>query len=197
MNNARLVFGKKLESKFFNIRTYTKLRKRFLLPLTILFILPFMLFGKTVTEAQAAIGEWGLIGPWTGENIRAIAIDPSNSAVIYAGTELGGIYKSTDSGANWTASNNGLTFDIYGYGIGSIAMNPSNTAVIYAAAGSSIYKSTDSGANWAVANNWMTGYVPALAIVSSSLIHFTQEHQDRVYSKVLTPAQTGLLSIQG
>jgi photosystem II stability/assembly factor-like uncharacterized protein len=42
----------------------------------------------------------------TGErnrSVRNIAVDPTNSSVVYAGSPSGKIYKSTDGGQNWAA----------------------------------------------------------------------------------------------
>ena len=39
-----------------------------------------------------------------GKSIRCIAVDPTNSANVYAGTPTGKVYKSTDGGQSWTAS---------------------------------------------------------------------------------------------
>src|SRR4051794_19581524 len=38
-------------------------------------------------------------GPAEGGQIGAIAVDPNNAAVVYAGGEAGGVWKSTDAGA--------------------------------------------------------------------------------------------------
>ncbi len=62
------------------------------------------------------IYKWAAADPWFAinngllvRNINAVAVDPSNHATLYASTASGGIYKSTDAGANWSAANNGLT----------------------------------------------------------------------------------------
>jgi len=40
--------------------------------------------------------------------IRSLAVDPTNPSIAYAGTELHGLYKTTDAGASWSAINRGL-----------------------------------------------------------------------------------------
>ena len=58
--------------------------------------------------AAAQSGTWISNGP-EGGTINALAIDPQASSTLYAGTSRGGVFKSTDWGANWTAINTGLT----------------------------------------------------------------------------------------
>ncbi|MGB9844127.1 MAG: WD40/YVTN/BNR-like repeat-containing protein [Caldisericia bacterium] len=43
-----------------------------------------------------------------GGIIKCLAIDPSNPNTIYAGT-VGGVFKSTNGGLNWSPINTGLT----------------------------------------------------------------------------------------
>lgn len=40
--------------------------------------------------------------------IRSLAVDPTNASIAYAGTELHGLYKTTDGGTSWAAINRGL-----------------------------------------------------------------------------------------
>src|SRR5678815_1934026 len=47
-------------------------------------------------------------GPPAG-TVKALAIDPSTPATVYAGTYSGGVFKSTDGGASWSAINSGLS----------------------------------------------------------------------------------------
>ena len=44
-----------------------------------------------------------------GAPITALAVDPANPEVVYAGTSGNGIFRSRDGGANWTPFNEGLT----------------------------------------------------------------------------------------
>jgi len=72
----------------------------------------------------------------TNTNILSIAIDPTNSQIIYAGTDGGGVYKSTNGGANWAKMNNGLT----NTNILSIAIDPENTQTLYAGTKLGVFK---------------------------------------------------------
>ena len=98
---------------------------------------------------------WRHIGPVRGGRARALAGVPSQPNVFYAGFDNGGVWRSTDYGANWLP-----LFDQQSTGsIGAIAVAPSNPNVIYVGSGAGIirpdlavgdgmYKSTDGGATW-------------------------------------------------
>ena len=70
---------------------------------------------------------WRRVGaPFPGESqVRALAVDPRNSSVVYAGAE-NGIYRSEDSGMTW----NRLDSPMAGLKIWSIAVDPSNSSNI-------------------------------------------------------------------
>jgi photosystem II stability/assembly factor-like uncharacterized protein len=95
-------------------------------------------------------------------SIGALAIDPNNSNVVWAGTgennhqrALGygnGIYKTTDGGGSW--KNMGLKESRH---IGEILVDPRNSDVVYVAAEGSawgpneergVFKTTDGGTTW-------------------------------------------------
>jgi uncharacterized protein (TIGR03437 family) len=60
---------------------------------------------------------------------QTLAIDPAAPAVIYAGTEFYGVFKSSDGGATWAASNNGLT----NYSVSTLRFDPHNPGRLWAA----------------------------------------------------------------
>ena len=100
--------------------------------------------------------------------VRALVIDPTNPATLYAGTGGGGagIRKSTNAGASWTAVNSGLTFDLFF----SLAIDPINPTTLYAGTFGSnnpigLFKSTNGGGNWTAISIGLTNtVVSALAI---------------------------------
>jgi len=57
---------------------------------------------------SAGFNVWTSIGP-EGGWIYAMAINPTTPTTLYAGTYGGGVFKSTDGGATWSAVNTGLT----------------------------------------------------------------------------------------
>jgi photosystem II stability/assembly factor-like uncharacterized protein len=81
-------------------------------------------------------------GPGGGD-VHAIAIDPQNASVIYA-VASSRLYKSTNSGDNWSAVTGGLA----SASISVLAFNPQNSATIYAGGYSGLFGSTDGGMHW-------------------------------------------------
>jgi len=77
-----------------------------------------------------------------GGTVLALAIDLTNTQIIYVGTETDGVFKSTDGGITWTQI--GLTNKSVGY----LAISPTNTKIIYAGADGEVFKSANAGTTW-------------------------------------------------
>lgn len=76
-----------------------------------------------------------------GGSVTALAVNPDTPATLYAGTN-GGVFKSTNGGANWAAINTGLT----NQGIQDLSINPSIPTTLYAGTGGpGVFKSTTGG----------------------------------------------------
>ena len=84
--------------------------------------------------------------------LQAWAIDPLDSANVYAGTTAG-VFKSTDEGRSWIKTNSGLT----SLDVRALAVDPKNPVTVYAAtSGGGLFKSTDRGSRWSPANAGLT-----------------------------------------
>ncbi|MEO6028180.1 MAG: hypothetical protein ABIR79_15055, partial [Candidatus Binatia bacterium] len=77
--------------------------------------------------------------------VTAIVIDPTDSNVLYAGTDGKGVFKSTNAGTSWTASNTDLTdLDVY-----ALAIAPTSPPTLYAGTkATGVFRSVDGGASW-------------------------------------------------
>ncbi|MBI4460725.1 MAG: hypothetical protein HY648_11800 [Acidobacteria bacterium] len=85
-----------------------------------------------------------------GGTVRALAVNPANAAVLYAGTVGGGVFKSTNGGSSWTAVNTGLTSLL----VLSLAIDPTSSNTVYAGTiGGGVFKTTDGGAHWSALNS--------------------------------------------
>ena len=112
-------------------------------------------------------------GPGQGGVIRSLVVVGATST-YWAAVEGGGIYKSTDGGASWSASHQGLGHKL----VRGLAVAPGGTTVMYAVTngGGGFYKSTDSGATWSVSNNGL-----GCTAVSNMFIISTGTNVGRVY----------------
>ena len=87
---------------------------------------------------------WTAIGPYPIPNgqttsfstavsgrVTAIAVHPTNPNLVYVGTAQGGLYRSMDGGATWTALFDGAA----SLAIGALALAPSNPTILYVGTG--------------------------------------------------------------
>ncbi|MCX6833719.1 MAG: hypothetical protein NTW07_01060, partial [candidate division Zixibacteria bacterium] len=106
-------------------------------------------------STEAALN-WQLAGPTNiPGRVTDLAVDPTDSSIIYAANAGAGIFKTTDRGLTWRA-----VFDEVGtYSMGSVAIDPNHPNVVYAGTGeingrvqsydgTGLYKSVDGGETW-------------------------------------------------
>jgi photosystem II stability/assembly factor-like uncharacterized protein len=98
---------------------------------------------------------WTAAGPFNiGGRVTALAVAPGGTT-IYLGSANGGVFRSDDSGVNWTSVlDNQINFSI-----GALALDPTDANTIYCGTGeansavdtydgSGLYRSTDGGGSW-------------------------------------------------
>ncbi|MHC1728177.1 MAG: WD40/YVTN/BNR-like repeat-containing protein [Syntrophobacteraceae bacterium] len=116
-------------------------------------VLSFLLSGPSIAA-------WESIGP-PGGIATCIAINPELPHVVYAGSNGGGVFRSTDAGKNWKAFNSGLDNLL----ITSLAIDSTYAGTVYAGTREGIFKSTNSGVKWTPANTGLTDLrITSLAI---------------------------------
>ncbi|MBK7434181.1 MAG: hypothetical protein IPI66_09980 [Chitinophagaceae bacterium] len=112
-------------------------------------------------------GSWTPVGPMNTDNgigrVDRLAFHPTDANTVYAGTTAGGLWRTTDAGANWT----NLSPDLPSGGISGIVIDPVNPNTIYLLTGDGdsnfggfvqdfdyirlsigVLKSTNGGTNW-------------------------------------------------
>jgi photosystem II stability/assembly factor-like uncharacterized protein len=111
---------------------------------------------RHLAKASTLTPKWKLAGPTNiGGRISALAFNPKDSKIVYAGACTGGVFKSTDRGVTWKP----IFDDQAVLPIGDIAVDPIDPNVIYAGTGEAngghnnfpgagVFKSTDAGASW-------------------------------------------------
>jgi len=88
------------------------------------------------------------VGP-AGTAVRVIAVDPWSTAVLYAGTEGKGVYRSSDGGKTWNESNASSDLLLSGADVYDIGIDPAKPDFVCAAVSPyGIICSTDGGSRW-------------------------------------------------
>ena len=79
--------------------------------------------------------------------LSGIVTQPTQN-VMYAGTNGGGIFKSTNGGVNWSAFNTGLA-NLYAY---ALTANTSGDVFLGVGSGKKVYKNSNNAASWTLSN---------------------------------------------
>lgn len=113
-----------------------------------------------------------LVGPSRGGRVTTVTGVPSQPKTFYMGVASGGLFRTTDSGATWTALTDGK---VPLGSTGAVAVADSDPNVIYLGTGSDgvrsnvstgrgVYKSTDGGQTWKFAGLYNAGQIGAVRI---------------------------------
>jgi photosystem II stability/assembly factor-like uncharacterized protein len=110
-------------------------------------------------DPAGAGSPWYSIGPRNvNGRVKALAVDPTNPDIVYAGAASGGVWKSNDGGQTWDA----LWDTQESLAIGAIGTAPGTPSTIYVGSGewtpgfgasypgAGVYVSTDAGTTWSV-----------------------------------------------
>jgi hypothetical protein len=113
--------------------------------------------GRGAFSSSDGGASWGALSnsfPFT-TSVNALALDPLNSSVIYAGTDDRGLYKSTNGGSSWIAINNGIPdFTSQGFPglytpVRDLEIDRNNPMTLFAGTYlKGLFKSTDGGSSW-------------------------------------------------
>jgi PKD repeat protein len=130
-------------------------------------------YKATHPETRSSSGNWVNLGPFvlpTGKGygglgrLNAIAFDPANANIIWAGSPSGGLWKTTTGGNNWASTVDNLPT----LGVSAILIDYTDPAVMYIgtgdrdagdAEGMGVFRSVDGGATWAPWRNGMGNQV--------------------------------------
>ncbi len=124
------------------------------------------------SECEGNTSNWTIQGP---ENVagrcNTLAVKPNDENTVLAGFAAGGIFKTTDGGANWRP----VFDDHLELAIGVIVFDPNNPNVAYCGTGDpnvpsivfngdGVYKSTDAGETWTYLGLSEVGIVSKIAV---------------------------------
>ncbi|MDQ7040714.1 MAG: T9SS type A sorting domain-containing protein, partial [Rhodothermus sp.] len=85
-------------------------------------------------------------------SVYSVAIDPSDPYTIFVGTEGGGLHRTTNGGATWSAlpvpmADTTIVYDIY-----IDPTSPVGNRILYVGTSDGVFKSTDHGNSWSARN---------------------------------------------
>jgi len=83
--------------------------------------------------------------------VHALAIDPHEPEILYAGTLGEGLFTSADAGSTWIPKSVGLGSH-KGVGVETVATNPRGSRTVYAGTCDGVFKSTNGGESWSAVN---------------------------------------------
>jgi glucose/arabinose dehydrogenase len=133
---------------------------------------------STIARTLDGGASWAYAGT---DKASAIAVDPLNPSIVYAGRlgdgsddGRGGMYKSTNSGETWVTMNRGpippgqkdRDPSVY-----ALAVDPRTTSTIYVVTGAGVFKSTGAGEGWAAVNSGLPALntYPSVSLVIDPL----------------------------
>lgn len=127
---------------------------------------------KNNTIHRAPAANWKFVGPsktyhtdgitkvtWQ-TNVYSMDIAPSDSTILYAGGESGGLWKTTDHGKNWQLTTSSILHDAFG----AVRIHPKNPDTVFAATSGKIIKTNDGGKTWSTVYSESGLWVNDLAI---------------------------------
>ncbi len=86
--------------------------------------------------------------------IWALAVDPKNSKILYAGFKKGGVMVSSDGGQTWRATSAGMAPEA---SVSDFAIDPTSPNIVYAATkDSGVFISMDGGGMWQAINEGLS-----------------------------------------
>lgn len=89
---------------------------------------------------HAAEPHWSRVG-LDGKDVEALAINPTNSQIVYAVVDgTSGLYRTNNGGGSWS--------EIHTYPHSVVALNPQNPSMVYAGLAYEVWKSLDNGDHW-------------------------------------------------
>lgn len=90
-----------------------------------------------------------------GQAIHTILPDPADARTVVVAMSAGGVYRTTDDGATWSASNSGIharyepdPWPEYGQCVHKVARDPARPGRLYAQVHHGVYRSDDGGLRW-------------------------------------------------
>ena len=144
--------------------------------------------GASWTEVNSGI---------TDLHVLSLAVEPSNTNILYAGTRLHGIFKTTNAGASWSLVKSGLLSTSFGVSHLPIVIDPLNPGTVYAGTVNGVFKSADSGMNWTSANTGFPASTSVFALAVEPVSPPEEAQEGFVWARAMGGRGSGISSASG
>jgi photosystem II stability/assembly factor-like uncharacterized protein len=142
---------------------------------------------------------WSVVSTGLGSNlVTAVAVDPANSNIVFAGTENGGLFVTTDGGGSWQPAGTGLPTS--SQWVTALAIDPATPTTVYVSfAGKDIYKSVDGGNIWVTSSKGMASeeVISTIQISDSPAVMYAMSNIGDVYQSTDAGADWSGISTAG
>jgi Domain of unknown function DUF11 len=105
-----------------------------------------------VAKSTDAGSTWFLpAAPRANQWFRSVAIDPTNTQVVYTSSPTLGVLRSQNGGVTWFERNSGLPVQGADVPMGFVSLNPAVPTMLFAASSyetGPLYRTDDAGTNW-------------------------------------------------
>lgn len=121
---------------------------------------------------------WELIGPGDADQVTFISV--GTDGLVYVGTDIGGIYFSSNQGESWAPINNGIkNYDI----TTPVLIDPENNKNLYVGTRGGFYESEDGGKTWQSKWKGVSGGGPAYSNLTACIgsIAFDPQNPKIIY----------------
>jgi uncharacterized protein (TIGR03437 family) len=131
--------------------------------------------GSQIVAGGESIGAISLTGQFSSWNqmlggyVGSVFLDSGSSSTIYAGQVQTSLYRSTDSGSDWSAINPAVVAPFYEY-YGPFIADPNNAGNILFGA-SQVWRSTNQGATWSAVSPQLAtngDFITALGVATGA-----------------------------
>ena len=142
---------------------------------------------------------WAVASTGLAPNVvTAVAVDPANSNIVFAGTESAGLFVTSDGGASWQPAVTGLPTSTQW--VTALAIDPATPTTVYVSfVNHDIYKSTDGGGTWQNSSKGMAAeeLISSIQISDQPEVMYEMSNIGELYQSTDAGADWSVVSTTG